>query len=516
MNSENEITKLDGTKTRFIVKGIIVGAVVGIVISLFRVLVEEVFQWVIRGYVLMQEQPLWLIPWTVVSLLVALFVGKLIASEPNIKGSGIPQVEGQLHGQLEMNWFSVLWKKFVGGVLSIGSGLFLGREGPSIQLGAVVAQGLSKKLGQTKSEEKILISSGASAGLAAAFNAPIAGLLFVLEEIHHSFSPLIWLTSFSAAITANFVSLHFFGLTPVLFLGEIEKLPLGYYWMLPVLGVFLGVAGWVYQQVLLSLPKIYGKLPKLSPNYYGMIPFLLIIPIGLIAPQFLGGGSQIVFYLAEASLGILFLLGIFALRFVFSMISYGSNLPGGIFLPILSLGAILGAIYGMILHYTLGVEIHFVKNFIIFSMAGYFAAIGKAPLTAMVLVTEMVGNLTHLMSIGVVVLFSYIVVDYLGGKPIYETLLERIVRPDFVDISGRKTIIEYPVDSTGGFDERMVRDIDWPEDMLLTSIRRGEKELLTHGDTLILGGDTLIILTDSGISQKIKVELQAKEQLTYC
>lgn len=198
------------------------------------------------------------------------------------------------------------------------------------------------------------------------------------------------------------------------------------------------------------------------------------------------------------------------------MISYGSNLPGGIFLPILSLGAILGAIYGMILHYTLGVEIHFVKNFIIFSMAGYFAAIGKAPLTAMVLVTEMVGNLTHLMSIGVVVLFSYIVVDYIGGKPIYETLLERIVRPDFGDISGRKTIIEYPVDATGGFDERMVRDIDWPEDMLLTSIRRGEKELLTHGDTLILGGDTLIILTDSGISQKIRVELQAKEQLTYC
>lgn len=286
--------------------------------------------------------------------------------------------------------------------------------------------------------------------------------------------------------------------------------------MLPVLGGFLGVAGWVYQKVLLSLPKIYGKLPKLSPNYYGVIPFLLIIPIGLIAPQFLGGGSQIVFYLAEASPGILFLLGIFALRFVFSMISYGSNLPGGIFLPILSLGAILGAIYGMVLHYTLGIEILFVKNFIIFSMAGYFAAIGKAPLTAMVLVTEMVGNLTHLMSIGVVVLFSYIVVDYLGGKPIYETLLERIVRPDFGDISGRKTLVEYPVDATGGFDERMVRDIDWPEDMLLTSIRRGEKELLTHGDTLILGGDTLIILTDSGISQKIKVELQAKEQLTYC
>ncbi|MGC2924827.1 chloride channel protein, partial [Enterococcus faecium] len=79
------------------------------------------------------------------------------------------------------------------------------------------------------SEEKILISSGASSGLAAAFNAPIAGLLFVLEEIHHSFSPLVWLTSFASAITANFVSLYFFGLRPVLYLGVLPSLPLKYY-----------------------------------------------------------------------------------------------------------------------------------------------------------------------------------------------------------------------------------------------------------------------------------------------
>ena len=108
-----------------------------------------------------------------------------------------------------MNWFSVLWKKFIGGVLSVGAGLFLGREGPSIQLGAAIGQGAGQLFRSPSSEEKILISSGASSGLAAAFNAPIAGLLFVLEEIHHSFSPLVWLTSFASAITANFVSLYF-------------------------------------------------------------------------------------------------------------------------------------------------------------------------------------------------------------------------------------------------------------------------------------------------------------------
>ncbi|MGX7195730.1 chloride channel protein [Enterococcus olivae] len=507
MKEENELKKLDGTKIIFIAKGLVVGVCVGFVVSLFRLLIETASHYVVELYLFFWESPLWLIPWAGISLLVALWLGKLIASESNIKGSGIPQVEAFLRGQLKVRWFSVLWKKFIGGILAISSGLFLGREGPSIQLGAVVAQGISEGMHQSKSEEKILVSSGASAGLAAAFNAPIAGLLFVLEEVHHSFSPLIWLTSFSAALSANLVSLHFFGMTPVLFIGEMEKIPLRYYWTLPLLGVFVGLMGWLYQRVLLALPKLYGKLPFLSPNYYGIIPFLLILPIGLVLPRFLGGGHQIVLFLAEVPLSFWMLVGLFLFRFVFSMVSYGSNLPGGIFLPILSLGAILGTLYGVVLSQSFGVDEGLIKNFLVFAMAGYFAAIGKAPLTAMVLVTEMIGSMSHLMSIGIVVLVSYIVVDSLGGKPIYETLLERIVQPNFGDITGKKTIIEFPVAPGSAFDECMVRDIEWPREMLLTSIRRGAAELLTHGDTVILGGDVLIILTDQGISQKVKNHL---------
>ncbi|MGM0123132.1 voltage-gated chloride channel family protein [Enterococcus sp. AZ194] len=509
---EHELQKLDGTRIIFIGKGIIVGACVGVVVTLFRFLIEQIGEQVVHGYLFFQKQPIWLIPWIIVSIILAIIVGSLVKSDGNIKGSGIPQVEGQLQGQISVEWFSVLWKKFLGGVLSISVGLFLGREGPSIQLGAVTAQGVSKAMKSSKTEEKILISSGASAGLSAAFNAPIAGLLFVLEEVYHSFSPLVWLTSFSAAITANFISLYVFGLRPVLYIGAIKALPLQYYWTLPVLGILLGVLGRVYQIVLLALPKWYGKLSFLSPNYYGFVPFLLVIPIGLFFPHLLGGGNQIVLSLAEEPMSLWLLLGLFVLRFVFSMVSYGSNLPGGIFLPILTLGAVIGTIYGVFLTDLLGLEPIFVKNFLMFAMAGYFAAIGKAPLTAIILVTEMVGNFSHLMSIGVVVLVSYVVVELLGGHPIYETLLERLVKPDFRDISGRKTILEFPVHAESSFDEQMVRDIQWPDEMLLTSIRRGESEILTHGDTIIHSGDTLIILTDEAITQKVRMELRQCEQ----
>ena len=340
-------------------------------------------------------------------------------------------------------------------------------------------------------KQKILISSGASAGLAAAFNAPIAGLLFVLEEVHHSFSPLVWLTSFSAAISANFVSLHFFGLQPVLYIGPVKSLPLEYYWTLVLLGVLLGLLGWIYQKTLLSLPKVYGKIKGLSSNYYGFVPFILILPIGYFFPHLLGGGNQIVLALGNQPATIWALVGLLVLRFVFSMVSYGSNLPGGIFLPILTLGAIIGTLYGSLLVQYVGMDPIFVKNFLIFSMAGYFTAIGKAPLTAITLV-------------------SYITIDSLGGKPIYESLLERLVPSKVSNIRGHKTIIELPITAESSLDDTMVRDFVWPKQMLLTSIRRGESEILTHGDTVMHVGDVLIILTDEKLAYQVKKEIYQK------
>ena len=447
-NDVHEIKQLDGTRIGFILKGIVVGILVGFVVSLFRLGIEKIGEQVVHLYQTFHEKTFWMIPWFLFSLVLAYLLGRLIKSEPAIKGSGIPQVEGQLQGQLEIHWFPVLWKKFIGGILAISPGLFLGREGPSIQLGAVVGQGYSQWRQSTKSEEKILISSGASAGLAAAFNAPIAGLLFVLEEVHHSFSPLVWLTSFSAAISANFVSLHFFGLQPVLYIGPVKSLPLEYYWTLVLLGVLLGLLGWIYQKTLLSLPKVYGKIKGLSSNYYGFVSFILILPIGYFFPHLLGGGNQIVLALGNQPTTIWALVGLLVLRFVFSMVSYGSNLPGGIFLPILSLG--------------------------------------------------------------VVALVSYITIDSLGGKPIYESLLERLVPSKVSNIRGHKTIIELPITAESSLDDTMVRDFVWPKQMLLTSIRRGESEILTHGDTVMHVGDVLIILTDEKLAYQVKKEIYQK------
>ncbi len=493
--NEKVFKHVDKTQLYYILKGVLVGLLTGIVVSIFRLAIEKFGDFTQKFYLTSQKQPmiLWLI--LAISVIIAIFVGLLIKSDPDIKGSGIPQVEGQLQGELTVSWFSVLWKKFVGGVLSVGSGLFLGREGPSIQLGAVVGEGTSHLLNSTSAEKKILISSGASAGLAAAFNAPIAGLLFVLEEIHHSFSPLVWLTSFTSAITANFVSLYFFGLKPVLSLGKIPSLPLKYYGFLILLGIILGVLGFIYQQVLLSLPKFYEKLP-IPAHFHGILPFLMILPIGYFWPATLGGGNQIIITSGHVFYPLSIIFGLFILRFFFSMVSYGASLPGGIFLPILTLGALIGCFYGTLLVHLTGMNPIYVKDFIVIAMAGYFTAIGKAPLTAIILVTEMVGSLNHLMPLGVASLFAYIVNDLLGGNPIYESLLERLIQQQKQPILIGKTTFEFPITADSSLDGRMVRDFNWPKHMLLVSIIRGNKEILTHGDTIMNIGDILVILTD--------------------
>ena len=202
--------KIDLTRFKFIVKGLGVGLIVGFVVSLFRLFIEISLHYVLIAYRFMHHHPIYLIPWILLMFLIALINSRLIKKDPNIMGSGIPQVEGQLAGELEMNWWSVLWRKWVGGVLAIGSGLFLGRECPSIQLGAAVGQGFAAETNHKGVGRRILIAGGAAAGLSAAVNAPIASSWFVLEEVYHNFSPLIWTTALSSAIVSDFYFNEFF------------------------------------------------------------------------------------------------------------------------------------------------------------------------------------------------------------------------------------------------------------------------------------------------------------------
>ena len=490
------VKRVRGYRYSLVLEGIAVGAIAGLVAVLFRLAIQGADGLRGQAIAFCRERGGWAVAlWFLALAGAAGLVTLLLRWEPYISGSGIPQVEGEMVGQVHQRWWRVLLCKFAGGLLSLGAGLSLGREGPSIQLGAMAGKGFSRLTARIRTEEKLLMTCGASAGLAAAFNAPFAGVLFSLEEVHKNFSLDVLLPAMSASITADFLSKNIFGLKPVFDLSVRQMLPIRHYWAVALLGVALGLLGVLYNRCTSLAQDLYAHI---RPAYLRtLIPFLLAGVLAFVAPQLLGGGHALVEGIdPTATLGAVALL--FGCKFLFSMASFGAGVPGGIFLPLLVLGSLVGAGFFAGLAPSLGPAPEMVDNFVILGMAGYFAAIVRAPVTGILLISEMTGSFTHMLTLSLVSLVAYATADLLGCKPVYDELLERLLkgrgRP--LEPTGEKVLVEAPVCMGSPACGRTLSQIDWPAGSLVVSVRRGERELVPGGATLLLQGDQLSLLCD--------------------
>lgn len=498
-------------KIGIFLKGIIVGVLSGLLVVGFRIFLEKAFAFSNSIYVILHNNFIYIPLWLLALMVMAYVVGIIMEKVPMAKGSGIPQVEGVLLRQFDMSWWRVIIAKFVGGILCLGAGLSVGREGPSIQLGAAAGQGVAKIFNLPKIEEKYLITGGASAGLAAAFNAPLSGVIFALEEIHKNFSPLVFLTATSAALTADMVSKEFFGMKPVLNFSNMSPMPLNSYVYLVALGIILGVTGAIFNASIFKTQKIYEKLKWIPQRFKAFIPFLSACVFGLTSPKVMGGGHELIVDLVNNHYMLTTLLILLLLKFVFTMISFGSGVPGGIFLPMLAIGALIGNVFSSVIVSVLNFDPQYINNFIVLAMAGYFAAVVRAPITGIILITEMTGSFSHMLSLAVVCLVAYIVADMLKSKPIYEELLENMIskkgRNAFEGDEEVKVILEVAVYMGTALEGKKIKDVVWPKKCLLVSVRRGNKDIIPNGNTLLHAGDYLIVLADEKNASDIKMEL---------
>lgn len=510
---ENETSRILSVwfnfKFRLLAGGIAVGLAAGFVVVLYRYVLEKTLELILDLYGFLTHH-LWLIPvWALFLIGAGWLTGKLVNLQPMISGSGIPQVKGVLQNKLQMNWWKTLLAKFLGGTLSIGTGLSLGREGPSIQIGASVGQGISEWLRRTKTEEHMLITCGASAGLAAAFNAPIAGVIFALEEVHMNFSPLIMIAALGSSLVADFVSKEFFGLNPIFHFSSIGTLPLNQYLHLIILGLVVGIAGMGFNKAIYIFQDFYRKMNRLSPEFRPVLPFLISGVLGLSLPQVLGGGNHLVNEMISSNFPLRLLLIIFIVKFLFTMFSYGSSAPGGIFLPMLVIGGMIGVLYCKAMNGITGGSLS-ESGFLILAMAGYFTASVRAPITGIILITEMTGSFTNLLSTGVVCLVAYMTAELFRSHPIYEVLLRRFLRQDSGQEDGtssEKIIMEVPIHKGSPLDGLQIKDFHWPGHCLIVSVKRGSQELIPAGDITIQAGDYLTVLTDDIYASRVRQKL---------
>ncbi|MGI6711751.1 MAG: ClC family H(+)/Cl(-) exchange transporter [Bacillota bacterium] len=484
---------------RLIIEGIIVGIFAGLIVIFYRIFLEHAENIRNQIYYLISNSSVMIFLFFLALIFVAYILGYIVQTEPLVGGSGIPQIKGQLAGHLFISWKKVIWWKFVGGVLAIGAGLSLGREGPSVQLGGAVGHGLGRLLGRSRVENKYLITCGAGAGLSAAFNAPLAGVIFALEELHKSFFPVVLASAMTASLAANFLSQYFFGQQPVFSFPSLPALPLKYYGLLILLGIILGVLGLCFQVALLRTQQLYKDYIK-PAKYRPLIPVIIAGVLGFFLPDVLGGGHSLVIKLGNSTIPLLTLLILCVAKFALTMVSYGSGVPGGIFLPLLVIGALIGNIVGLIMANLSFLPQEFVGNLIVFAMAGYFTAIVKAPITGTVLITEMTGSFSNLFPVSIVCLSAYLITELFRLKPIYDALLEKILvqnrTPLYAEKERKKTILEMPISLGSFLDQRCIKDVEWPQNCLLVGVIRGDQEIIPHGNTKLQMGDYLVILVN--------------------
>lgn len=480
-------------------------ALVGVLAGLFAVL----FQYALNAAEIMRVAVVRLVgqigQLSVVSTIVycGLFAGAAgfftVRYCPEAKGSGIPHVKAVLMNIRRFRWLNVAVTKFVGGFLAIAAGLSLGREGPTVHIGAAVGNGVAAKLDIPRRSYRTLIAAGAGAGLTAAFNAPLAGFLFVLEELQRELTPTTYGTALIASVCADAVTRLFLGQSTSFHIVGYDAPSLSLLPWILLLGCIAGAIGILFNRSLIAGLNIAGNLGWWKAAVVGVVSGIFVIYV----PEITGGGHHV----AETVLsgnhreigGMTILVLLLFGKLFFTAASYAAGVPGGIFAPMLVIGAFTGLLYGEALHMLVpSLEINSAA-FGVIGMAALFSASVRAPLTGIVLIVEMTGNYEQLYALIVASLVAYLLAEAFKIEPIYEELFERdLLAPDPAKRNEIEPVLtEVYVEPGSYLANCQVEAMSLPDGCILLSVLRGKNEFVPPPQFHILVGDVVIFLMES-------------------
>ncbi len=411
---------------------------------------------------------------------------------PEAAGSGIPHVKGVLMHVSTMNWRRVIPVKFFGGLLCIGAGFSLGREGPTVQMGAAVGKLVADVLRIPPKAIPRLIACGAGSGLAAAFHAPLAGFIFTIEELQREFSALTYTMSLIAAVVADIIATAWWGSGNAFHVTGFPAAALRTLPLCALVGVLAGVSGAAFNRALLT---VQHRTPRLSPWTRGGAAGAILGFSAWWLPDLAGGGHHFVERILGDGSGIsaslMVLAGLFVAKFGLTIVSYASGVPGGIFAPMLVMGACLGLLVGNAASDIFPEWIPFPQSFAAIGMAAFFAAVVRAPLTGIVLVLEMTGDYHQLLPLITGSMVAYVISERFGIEPVYEALLAINLNRSHPDVPAHRepVLLEFVVQQESAMDGKMIKELPIPERCLFVTVTRHGNDLLPSGGTVLAHGD---------------------------
>lgn len=488
--------------------GILTGLCAGVVVTFYNLAADILSEHSKSIYLLVRENPAF-VPLLFLTLIVCAFIiGVICRLVPMARGSGIPQTEGATRGLLNMKWYTALPSMAAASLLCIFSGLTAGSEGPSMFVGANCGDGVGRLLKCNDMERRYQLTGGACAGLAVAFNAPLTGIVFAFEEAHRRFTPAIFICAFSSVlsgiVTRNLLYKALgMAVTTTLTNFRLVQMPLEAYGYVLLAAVISGIVGVLFYIACIQLKKLFAKVTFLHGVGKMLFPFMIAGVFGLICTSVMGGGRSFINALGtQGGEGSIELVRIFStplaltlaliliMRFVATTVNVGAGVPCGVFIPMLAIGASIGALVSQLCG-VMGMPATYADCIIMICMATFFASIVKAPITASIMVVELTGQFTLLIPVILGVSIGYMMSEVFGLKPFYERLLDDIMKENHVVLEKRTYNVVLEEGSIA--DGQSIRDILWPGNLLVRSIKRNENKIVPNSDTVLLAGDELTI-----------------------
>lgn len=452
--------------------------------------------------------------WFAILAVILVVVSKLMLWEPYTQGSGIPQIDAEVIGRIDMPWYRVIGAKFLEGTLCAFAGLSLGREGPSVQLGGMSGKAVAKALKRGRGEERLLVTCGAAAGMSAAFHAPLTGVLFAVEEIHKQFNAPLIVSVMTASVVSDFLVSQVLGVRPVLSLSFAADLPHIDYALVVLLGLACGVLGALHNSGMFFAQRCYDKIKHHLPYARLAIPFAVAGVVAFTFPQLMCGGDAIVETIQQTGgLAWWTIMGLLLGKYLFTTICFASGAPGGTLFPLVAMGSLVGGLFGVIAINALGLPEAYVVNFVALGVAGCFSGVVRAPVTAVVLVFELTGSLDSLLSVSIVAILAFVTANVLRVDPFYEHLLAGLlgVTPDDPMVNGEageKILHTYTVGAGARIENMLIRDIPWPDNVRVVTVERAGQEIVPTGSTRIMALDNLLIIMDTDTESDAGLKLQ--------
>ena len=414
-------------RSKIILQAVMVGLISGLLVVFFKVSINKLFEF-IQNFISQFDLSHKLLIFPLITTLGGLISGVLVFKfAPETKGSGIPFVKMVMARMGNITRVRTIVVKFLAGVAGIGTGLSLGREGPSVQLGAGAGALVGKIFKMKGTDQGKLIAAGAGSAIGATFNAPIAGTIFVLEELVNKFSASLLFPVLVATVTASSVARHFLGNNPSFTIPYItHDLSFEGISVCIILGIVAGFLGVAFAKIIYKNNEFFEKMDKIPNWLKPAIAGFGIGVIGIFIPYVLGSGNLSVDLLLQHKLALSIVVLVFAVKFFVTPFCFGSGAAGGIFLPMLMLGSFLGYIVASIFN-MFGFHVDVVVMAMI-GMGAFLASVARTPITAVVMVFEMTAGYTHILPIMLSAAIADLIAEKLNHRPIYASLIVNQVK----------------------------------------------------------------------------------------